>query len=111
VTERLKVHDWKSCGRVKLPRGFESHPLRFGFASPGCVIGPLACPARVAGLFLARRAPRDAGGYAGFLVDEGEERARAAYPGSTWHRLAAIKARYDPGNVFRLNQNIPPAVD
>jgi FAD/FMN-containing dehydrogenase len=59
----------------------------------------------------ARRAPRDAGGYAGFLVDEGEERARAAYPGSTWHRLAAIKARYDPGNVFRLNQNIPPAVD
>ncbi len=27
VTERLKVHDWKSCGRVKLPRGFESHPL------------------------------------------------------------------------------------
>jgi hypothetical protein len=32
VTERLKVHDWKSCGRVKLPRGFESHPLRHGFA-------------------------------------------------------------------------------
>ena len=28
VTERLKVHDWKSCGRVKLPRGFESLPLR-----------------------------------------------------------------------------------
>ena len=28
MTERLKVHDWKSCGRVKLPRGFESHPLR-----------------------------------------------------------------------------------
>ena len=29
MTERLKVHDWKSCGRVKLPRGFESLPLRY----------------------------------------------------------------------------------
>jgi FAD/FMN-containing dehydrogenase len=51
----------------------------------------------------------DAGAYAGFLGDEGEERVRAAYPGATWERLAAIKARYDPDNVFRLNQNIPPA--
>ena len=45
----------------------------------------------------------------GFLADEGEERIRAAYPGPTWDRLAAIKARYDPDNVFRLNQNVPPA--
>jgi FAD/FMN-containing dehydrogenase len=51
----------------------------------------------------------DAGAYAGFLGDEGEERVRAAYPGATWERLAAIKARYDRDNVFRLNQNIPPA--
>ena len=41
-------------------------------------------------------------------VDEGEERIRAAYPGDTWDRLAAVKARYDPTNLFRLNQNIPP---
>ncbi len=32
-----------------------------------------------------------------------------AYPGATWDRLAAIKRRYDPTNLFRLNQNIPPA--
>jgi FAD/FMN-containing dehydrogenase len=51
----------------------------------------------------------DAGAYAGFLGDEGEQRVRAAYPGATWERLAAIKARYDPDNLFRLNQNIPPA--
>jgi FAD/FMN-containing dehydrogenase len=51
----------------------------------------------------------DSGAYAGFLDDEGEGRVRAAYPGSTWERLAAIKASYDPDNVFRLNQNIPPA--
>ena len=54
---------------------------------------------------LSRGAP---GAYAGFLGDEGEERVREAYPGSTWERLAAIKASYDPDNVFRLNQNIPP---
>jgi FAD/FMN-containing dehydrogenase len=53
----------------------------------------------------------DTGAYVGFLDDEGEERVRAAYPGATWDRLAAVKRRYDPDNVFRLNQNIPPAAD
>ena len=47
--------------------------------------------------------------YVNFLVDEGEARIRDAYPGSTWERLAQVKARYDPTNLFRLNQNIPPA--
>ena len=51
----------------------------------------------------------DPGAYAGLLADEGEQRVRAAYPGATWGRLAAVKATYDPDNVFRLNQNIPPA--
>jgi FAD/FMN-containing dehydrogenase len=49
------------------------------------------------------------GAYVGFLTDEGEERVRDAYPGATWDRLAEVKARYDPDNLFRLNQNIPPA--
>jgi FAD/FMN-containing dehydrogenase len=49
------------------------------------------------------------GAYVGFLADEGEERVRAAYPGPTWDRLREIKREYDPDNVFRLNQNIPPA--
>jgi FAD/FMN-containing dehydrogenase len=51
----------------------------------------------------------DGAAYVGFMADEGEERVRAAYPGSTWDRLAEIKARYDPDNLFQLNQNIPPA--
>ena len=51
----------------------------------------------------------DPGAYAGLLADEGEQRVRAAYPGATWERLGAVKATYDPDNVFRLNQNIPPA--
>jgi FAD/FMN-containing dehydrogenase len=50
----------------------------------------------------------DAGAYVGFLADEGEERIRAAYPGATWERLVAIKRRYDPDNLFRLNQNVAP---
>jgi FAD/FMN-containing dehydrogenase len=48
------------------------------------------------------------GAYAGLLGDEGEQRTRAAYPGATWERLAAVKATYDPENLFRRNQNIPP---
>ncbi len=52
----------------------------------------------------------DRGAYVNFVGDEGEERIHAAYPGATWDRLAAIKARYDPTNLFRLNQNIPPAI-
>jgi FAD/FMN-containing dehydrogenase len=51
----------------------------------------------------------DEGAYVGFLADEGEERIRAAYPGPTWDRLREVKREYDPDNVFRLNQNIPPA--
>jgi FAD/FMN-containing dehydrogenase len=50
----------------------------------------------------------DRGVYVNFLADEGVERIRAAYPGSTFDRLAAVKARYDPTNLFRLNQNVPP---
>jgi FAD/FMN-containing dehydrogenase len=48
------------------------------------------------------------GVYVNFLADEGEERIRQAYPGDTLARLQAIKAKYDPENVFRFNQNIRP---
>jgi FAD/FMN-containing dehydrogenase len=50
----------------------------------------------------------EGGAYVGFLGEEGEGRVREAYPGSTHKRLAEIKERYDPTNLFRLNQNIPP---
>jgi FAD/FMN-containing dehydrogenase len=50
----------------------------------------------------------DRGAYVNFLGNEGEERIRAAYPNGTWERLATIKAKYDPTNLFRLNQNIAP---
>ena len=58
--------------------------------------------------FAAALQDGDARAYVNFLGDEGQARIRQAYPGPTWERLAAIKARYDPTNLFRRNQNIPP---
>jgi FAD/FMN-containing dehydrogenase len=51
----------------------------------------------------------DHGRYVNFLMDEGPAAVRDAYPGKTGERLAAIKGRYDPTNLFRRNQNIAPA--
>jgi FAD/FMN-containing dehydrogenase len=46
--------------------------------------------------------------YVNFLMEEGEERVRQAYGAEKYDRLKALKRKYDPGNLFRLNQNIPP---
>lgn len=59
--------------------------------------------------FVAALHQGDDAAYVNFLSDEGPDRVRAAYPGATWDRLAAVKTTYDPENVFRLNQNVPPA--
>jgi FAD/FMN-containing dehydrogenase len=48
------------------------------------------------------------GVYVNFLTNEGPDRVREAYPGATWDRLVEVKRRYDPDNLFRRNQNIPP---
>jgi FAD/FMN-containing dehydrogenase len=52
--------------------------------------------------------PNDDAAYVGFLNDDGQARIRSAYPPPAWDRLTKIKRTYDPGNLFRLNQNIPP---
>ena len=52
--------------------------------------------------------PNDDSAYVGFLTDDGQTRIRAAYPGATWDRLRKVKSEYDPDNLLRLNQNIPP---
>jgi hypothetical protein len=51
----------------------------------------------------------DPAAYVNFLEDGSPERVRSAYPEPTLRRLAEVKRRYDPENVFRLNANVPPA--
>ena len=52
--------------------------------------------------------PYSAGGaYVNFMMDEGEDRVKATY-GANYERLVEIKAKYDPQNLFRVNQNIKP---
>jgi FAD/FMN-containing dehydrogenase len=53
-------------------------------------------------------APHHAGVFVNWLMDEGEERVRQAYGNKRYERLRAVKRHYDPDNVFRLNQNVPP---
>jgi FAD/FMN-containing dehydrogenase len=48
------------------------------------------------------------GVYINFIGNEGKARLHDAYPNATWERLAAIKAKYDPANLFRRNHNIAP---
>jgi FAD/FMN-containing dehydrogenase len=57
----------------------------------------------------ARLAPFSSGTYVNTLGDDGTEGVRLAYPPATLARLTALKDRYDPDNVFHLNQNIPPS--
>jgi FAD/FMN-containing dehydrogenase len=53
--------------------------------------------------------PYSAGGaYVNFMMEEGEERVKATY-GDNYMRLAEIKTKYDPTNLFRVNQNIKPS--
>jgi hypothetical protein len=48
------------------------------------------------------------GAYINFLSGEGEQRVHAAYGAEKFARLQALKDQWDPTNLFRLNQNIPP---
>ena len=49
------------------------------------------------------------GVYVNFLSEEGEARVKDAYTAEVWKRLVEIKNKYDPHNLFRLNQNIKPS--
>jgi hypothetical protein len=48
------------------------------------------------------------GGYVNMMMDEGEDNVKAAYR-DNYARLAQVKGKYDPGNLFRVNQNVKPA--
>jgi len=52
--------------------------------------------------------PFSQGVYVNFLSEEGNDRVKEAYTKEVWDRLVQAKKRWDPENVFRMNQNIPP---
>lgn len=52
--------------------------------------------------------PFSQGVYVNFLSEEGEARIKEAYTEEVWERLVRVKKNWDPENVFRMNQNIPP---
>jgi FAD/FMN-containing dehydrogenase len=53
--------------------------------------------------------PHSAGAaYINFMMEEGQDRIRATY-GPNYERLQQVKAKYDPGNLFHVNQNVTPA--
>ena len=52
--------------------------------------------------------PYETGGlYLNFISDD--DKVRAGFSPQKWNRLVALKDRYDPTNMFRFNQNIPPS--
>jgi FAD/FMN-containing dehydrogenase len=67
-----------------------------------------ASSAWVRGFFDAMAPFLASGVYSNYLADEGSTRVRAAY-GAAYERLVGVKRKYDPNNVFRVNQNIDPA--
>jgi FAD/FMN-containing dehydrogenase len=77
-----------------------------GFAEPGEAAEHEAWVRRLA----AELRQGEPGAYIGFTSDDGPAAVREAYPGATGERLAAIKAMYDPTNLFRRNVNIAPAL-
>jgi FAD/FMN-containing dehydrogenase len=98
----------------RVPEGGTAFPYRDG-GWAGVIVGVDPDPAN-AGLisqwardYSDELRPTAAGGsYVNFMMQEGADRVRAAYRGN-YDRLARIKERYDPDNIFHINQNIRPA--
>lgn len=91
----------------------------FGGRSAGYTFNIFACTAMAEGFdeerewvrnFWSALKPYHTGAYVNFLMEEGEERVRQAYGAKKYDRLKALKRRYDPDNLFRLNHNIRPDV-
>jgi len=101
-----------ACHRVAPDATAFSHrDANFATVIAGMWPDPADNPARIAWVrdYYAATAPHSKpGGYVNFMAGDDQERVRANY-GANYPRLAEIKRRYDPDNVFHLNQNIRPA--
>ena len=89
---------------------FAHRDAMFAFSQDAFWEGPEATAANVKWVkdyWQAMRAHSPRGAYVNFMADEGEDRVRESYRGN-YDRLLQIKRKYDPANLFRLNQNIKP---
>jgi FAD/FMN-containing dehydrogenase len=89
---------------------FPHRKARFAFSPDALWNKPEEAEASVQwakGYWQALRAYSPRGAYVNFMEEEGEDRVRESYRGN-YDRLVEIKRRYDPTNLFRLNQNIKP---
>lgn len=115
VGSPLSVIEVLSMGGAidRVPSGATAFPhrgSRWLINVPGQWTEPQDGPAEVAWVrdsFAALKPHLSGGAYVNFMDDDESDAASRAY-GSTLERLAAVKATYDPGNVFSLNQNITP---
>jgi FAD/FMN-containing dehydrogenase len=94
---------------------FNHRDVEYCFTSLGVCSDPSEAEkcVRWAQAFWAAMQPGSTGGvyvnYLGREADEGPERIKAAYGPEKYARLVALKNRYDPTNLFRVNQNIKPS--
>jgi len=94
---------------------FAHRDVEYSFLSAGVCADPadVEKSVRWGRDFWAAMQPYSTGGvyvnYLGREADEGRERIKAAYGPEKYARLVALKNKYDPGNLFRLNQNIEPS--
>ena len=89
---------------------FAHRDAMFAFSQDAFWEGPEATAPNVKWVkdyWQAMRAHSPRGAYVNFMADEGEDRVRESYRGN-YDRLLQIKRKYDPANLFRLNQNIKP---
>ena len=94
--------------RVRAPRREDDGQRRRGVRGPGRGARSTRPGSRSLATALS---DGTAAAYVGFLGDDGDQGVRRAYPPATLERLAQVKRHYDPDNLFRLNLNVPPAVD
>jgi FAD/FMN-containing dehydrogenase len=115
ASPRSGIIAWQLGGAVARVGELETP---FGSRSSGYLVDILGATDSAAGFERERDwardcwtalAPHRIGAYVNWLMDEGEQRVREAYGEQRYARLQTVKRRYDPENVFRLNQNIRPA--
>jgi hypothetical protein len=95
---------------------FNHRDVQYSFMSIGACTGPAeieGCAGWAREFWQAMQPYSTRGVYVNYLgqeADEGAERIKAAYGPEKYQRLSALKNKYDPTNLFRLNQNIKPTI-